>query len=210
MKYETKKWIGVALASLGLLLGLAGRSEAIFALEQFSLSGSFADGATLGGTIFISEMGTLSSVFVDDFLQVFPTITGGGVGGTAVFDMITSQGQIPNTSTYEVVLSGSAGTLNLEIVDSGSLSGYNGGLLNSYNGIAAFPDSSAPYTLYNLNADPPLNSGTVTPVAAAVPEPSTLVIVAIGGLIAVVYASSGHFQSLPALAEGRVDQSEFG
>jgi hypothetical protein len=187
MKFTTWR-VGLAVAALGLLLGPVRRSEALIALEAFSLHGTFADGATLGGNIFISELGPLSSVFVNDVLQVYPTITGGGVGGTAVFDTITSQGQIPNSSTYEVMLSGSAGTLTLEIEDSGSLSGYNGGLLNSYNGNATYPDPNAPYTSYSLNNDPPLNSGNVTPYTAAVPEPSTLTGACVTVVMSLAYA----------------------
>jgi hypothetical protein len=177
-----KQRLGLAAAVLGLTLGAAGRAEALIALEPFNASGTFSDGSMLGGTLYITELGPLSSVSPASSL----TITGGNIIGTETFNVVGAQSQI-DSLTYEVTLSGTGGSLTLEIEDGGSLASYNGGLLNSYNGVVNNPDPNAPATSYTLTAsDPPLSMGSLAP--AAVPEPSTIILAGIGGLMCLGYA----------------------
>lgn len=148
-------------------------NQAAAAISVFNASGSFADGASLTGTITVdTTAGDVTAAALDVSRSLSPTLL--------TYSDISFQGAHPTNSSYELMLTESVPNniaLTLFIIGTGidptSLVGYAGG---DFKSTTVGPGASS-YDL--IVAEVPqhvlLTSGSLTPVGA-VPEPATIIV----------------------------------
>jgi hypothetical protein len=160
--------IGLALALAGIVAGTSGRAVAIQPLEPFYATGTFADSATLGGSLLIGlDSGTVINA---DLTVAVP-----GSSLLTFTDLVpASTGTIG--SSYEISLLNTTQQYYLDLyLPTPTLVGYTGGPIESTS------DTTGGFLSSYGPGDPDLTSGSLS--TSAVPEPSSLVLAGIAATV---------------------------
>jgi hypothetical protein len=164
---KVMKGIGLAMLVAALVAGTTRKAEAIIALPgtTFNLTGTFDDGATLGGTlsIDINSFPDLTGIVLSADATVTPPSS-----SMLVFDTVDHllTGPVSGNS-YEIALTSSTSTATLDLfLPVGTLAGFSGSQLSTS-------------TIY-VDGPHNLQSGSIEPAVSSVPEPATLTLLGIG------------------------------
>jgi hypothetical protein len=170
----------MAMLVAAALAGTPRPASASFAIPvvNFNLSGTFEDGATLGGSLIIDitpASGLPSDQFAGTVVASFATITlTSPTSSLLSLENITTQGQITSDIyNVEVQTDDKLTTMDLYLPVT-TLLGYAGGPLISDTNMAG---QTTFVSGYDVSGDPPLIMGQLSPV----PEPSSLLLACAGG-----------------------------
>lgn len=174
--------LGMAMLVAAALAGTPRPAAATFAIPvtKFYLSGTFEDGATLGGFLYIDIVppsGLPSDPFAGTVVTSFATITLPPPSLNVLSpENITTQSQITSDSyKVEVQTDDTLTTMDLYLPVT-TLLGYTGGPLISDTYMAG---QNMYVSGYDVSGDPHLKMGQLS--LAAVPEPSSLLLACLGG-----------------------------
>jgi hypothetical protein len=183
---KVMRGLGMAMLVAALLAGMPRPAAAILGIpgENFFLTGTFADGSTLGGFVYIDNQAPTGDPNLDKYSG---TVVAGDVtvtlpspqSSTLEFFNFGFQGLV-STNVYEVDISTSevsspsySMTLYLPV---STLVGYNGGPIISDTYTAG---QTTFVSGYDVSGDPHLTMGQLSPTS--VPEPSSLLLACLGG-----------------------------
>jgi hypothetical protein len=174
--------LGLAVLVAVALAGTPSRAGTIFPIPTttFDLSGTFDDGATLGGFLYIDitpPSGLPSDQFAGTVVTSFATITLSPPSSNVLSPWnITTQSQItPDIYMVEVQTDDKFTTMDLYLPVT-TLIGYTGGPLISDTYMAS---QTIYVSAYTSVGDPNLKMGQLS--LASVPEPSSLLLACLGG-----------------------------
>jgi hypothetical protein len=178
---KVMRGLGMAMLVAAALAGTPSPAGTIFPIPvtKFFLSGTFEDGATLGGFLYIDitpPSGLPSDHFAGTVVTSFATITLPPPSSNVLSpENITTQGQITSDIyKVEVQTDDKLTTMDLYLPVT-TLIGYNGGPLISVTQMAG---QTMYVSAYDVVGDPNLKMGQLSP--ASVPEPSPLLLACIG------------------------------
>ncbi len=181
---KVMRGLGMAMLAAAALVGTPRPAAATFAIPvmKFNLSGTFEDGATLGGSLFIDITPAREQVdpyFAGKVTATFATITLPSLSSNVIaFDDITTQGQIaPDVYQVEMQTEDKSTTMDVYLPVT-TLIGYTGGSLISDTQTAGQTTYVSGYEV-SVPIDPHLKMGELSP--AAVPEPTSLALACLGG-----------------------------
>jgi hypothetical protein len=164
----------LAAAVLGLMAEAAAPARADTSLV-FNAAGTFADGATLGGTLTIdTSIGTVTAAILtvgpSDSLTL-ETIQLQTFIGFGTYKILVGESTNPGDTPYLVIF-----------LPTSSLTGYTGGVIDSTTSIGA-----SNISLVKRNPMSPGDTLTTGGLSVAVPEPNTLLVACMGGVCAIAY-----------------------
>jgi hypothetical protein len=174
--------LGMAMLVAAALAGTPSPAASLFPIPvtKFYLSGTFEDGATLGGFLYIDitpPSGLPSDHFAGTVVTSFATITLPPPSSNVLSpENITTQGQITSDIyKVEVQTDDKLATMDLYLPVT-TLLGYAGGPLISETHMAG---QTMYISGYDVSGDPHLKMGQLS--LASVPEPASLLLASLGG-----------------------------